>query len=368
MESKLKTCIVAGARPDFVKAAPLIRAIENSEGISYKLVYTGAEDDSDVEQSLFNDLQIKRPGICLGVKGTNLNEITGRVMNEFDRYLEANPADIVLIVNDLASTMAVAIVTKRRGIKLANLVAGTRTFDMNNPKEINRITIDGLSDFLFTAGISNNSIANREGANLSKVYLVGNILLDNLRHMRTALRRPTLMDTLKLTDGNYIVLTINRHALIDDKPKLSALISALLSATGDMPVVAPLREYARTAVEDIRSQLYTRTLCTTSSIGYANFCFLTAHAKGIVTDSDNVAEEATFNGIPCITLNSHIEHIETVNTGTNVLVGENPERLHDAAAAMAAGKWKEAELPDKWDGRTAERIIRILLEKLGSRA
>lgn len=364
----LNTCIVAGARPDFIKAAPLIRAIENSGGISYKLVYTGSDDDADVEPSLFKDLQIRRPEAFLGVNGTNLNEVTGRVMNEFDRYLEENPADIVIIVNDLASTMAVAIVTKRRGIGLANLVAGTRTFDMNNPKEINRITIDGLSDMLFTAGMSNNSIANREGASLSKVYLVGNILLDNLRHMRAWLHRPALMDTLKLRDGEYIVLTVNRKMLISDRVKLSALISALLSATGDMPVVAPLRGYARGPIEDVCAQLEAKSLIVTSSVGYAGFCYLTAHAKGIVTDSDNVAEEATFNGVPCVTLNDRVEHFETVSAGTNVLVGDDADSLNKAVCDMVAGKWKSSSLPDKWDGRTAERIIRILQEKFGAEA
>ena len=180
-----KICIVAGARPNFIKVAPVIRAIRNAQEagneISYQLVYTGKEDDTTLESSLFDDLGIQKPDAYLGVDCPNMNELTGQVMGQFERYLQQNATDVVIVVDDLASTMAVAIVTKKQGVQLAHIAAGTRSFDITMPKEINRLVIDGLSDILFTAGISNNSIANKEGAELSKVYMVVNVLIDLIR-------------------------------------------------------------------------------------------------------------------------------------------------------------------------------------------
>jgi UDP-N-acetylglucosamine 2-epimerase (non-hydrolysing) len=167
-----KVCIFTGARPNFVKVAPLIRAIETTEGISYQLVYAGTADDPSLEPTLFSDLQMPRPDVFLGVDCENLNELTGKVMATFEKYLEQHSTDTVIVVDDLASTMAAAIVAKKRGLRLAHLVAGTRSFDIHMPKEINRLVIDGLSDLLFTAGMGSSSIATREGAEISKIYMV----------------------------------------------------------------------------------------------------------------------------------------------------------------------------------------------------
>lgn len=356
-------CIVAGARPNFIKVAPIMRAIvkANSGGgdIDYKLVYTGKENDPTLEQVLFDDLCISRPNVYLGVDCQSLNELTGRVMSEFDKYLDANPTDAVIVVDDLASTMAVAIVTKKRGIKLAHLVAGTRSFDINMPKEINRLVIDGLSDLMFTAGDCSNSVAAREGAKMSQVYMVGNILMDTLRFNHDRLRRAAVFDTLHLHEGRYIVFTLNRNALISNTVNLSAMLSVMLSAANGTPIVAPLRETARRAVEKILHVNDDITII--NPLSYLEFGYLTANAKGIITDSGNVAEEATFNNVPCITLNSYTEHIETVKQGTNVLVGDNTDMLSVAISDMVNDRWKKSTLPDRWDGRTAERIIQILM-------
>ncbi len=367
--------IVCGARPNFIKVAPLIRLIDSAGdgNTTYQLVYTGSADDPDVESSLFSDLGIKAPSVFLDVVSTNINVITGQVMAAFEDYLSANNTDCVVVVDDLASTMGVSIVTKKKGILLAHIAAGTRSFDITMPKEINRLVIDGLSDILFTAGISNNSIANREGAELSKVYMVGNILMDNLRYVNG--RKPAGFDEyLSSQLGNafvpssqpYVVLTINRRALIADSYKLLSLIAAVTSSVGDVPVIAPLRQNAHDAVVAAAEGGHTdiKALHFTEPMGYCAFTYLTSHAAGIITDSGNVAEEATFNQVPCVTLNSYTEHIETVKTGTNVLVGENPDLLAAAVKDMVAGKWKKSGIPDRWDGRTAARILQILNERV----
>lgn len=347
-------CIFTGARPNFIKVAPLIRTIQNTDGCSFQLVYAGTEDDPTLESSLFDDLQIHRPDVFLGVDCENLNELTGRVMAEFERYLEQNNTDTVIVVDDLASTMAAAIVTKKRGLRLAHLVAGTRSFDISMPKEINRLVIDGLSDLLFTAGVGSSSIATREGAENHKIYMVGNILMDTLRYNHNRWTRPACLDGIE--DGEYLVFTINRKALLADEDNLCRMLQTISDVAGSLPVIAPLRGRALEMVSTFHFPL-----STLHSLSYLDFGYLTAHAKGIITDSGNVAEEATFNQVPCITLNSYTEHIETVKQGTNVLVGEDADCLREELQRMVTGQWKSSSLPDRWDGRTAERIVQILM-------
>ena len=181
-----KICLVVGARPNFVKVAPIIRAIERIGGATCQLVYAGSETDPTLEPSLFDDLQMRHPDVFLGVESQSLNEITAQVIAAFDSYLDRQSADVVIVVDDLASTMAAAITAKKRGVKLAHLVAGTRSFDISMPKEVNRLVIDALSDYLFTAGIKSNSVATREQqSESSQTYMVGNILMDTLRYNRT---------------------------------------------------------------------------------------------------------------------------------------------------------------------------------------
>ena len=362
----MNICIVAGARPNFIKVAPIIHAVKKARlqgsDVAYRLVYAGVESDPTLEKSLFDDLQIDRPDVFLGVDSKSLNEITGRVMGEFERYLEQYPTDVVIVVDDLASTMAAAIVTKKQGIRLAHLMAGTRSFDIKMPKEINRLVIDGLSDLLFTAGDGASNIATREGANLSQIYKVGNILMDTLRSNRNRWQRPAVADELGLEPGKYIVFTLNRKALIADRDNLSAMLGSMMKAAGDVPVVAPLRGLAQQTVEEIaKEQDAIANLRLITPLSYLEFGWLTSNAMGIVTDSGNVAEEATFNSVPCITLNSYTEHIETVREGSNVLVGEDPQLLAQAVTDMVGGQWKASSIPDRWDGRTADRIVQILL-------
>ncbi len=357
---KQKICIFTGARPNFVKVAPLIRAIRHNDECSYQLVYAGREDDPTLEPSLFSDLEMPCPDVYLGVDCENLNELTGRVMAEFEHYLELHPADSVIVVDDLASTMAAAIVTKKRGARLAHLVAGTRSFDITMPKEINRLVIDGLSDMLFTAGIGSSSIATREGAELHKIYMVGNILMDQLRYCRDRWQRPACLEGTE--DGHYLVFTLNRKALLASEDNLLLMLQAIAREAGDVPVIAPLRGLAARTVQVMmvkHPELQT-SICIIPSLGYLEFGYLTSHAKGIVTDSGNVAEEATFNHVPCITLNSYTEHQETVKQGTNVLVGEDAERLASELRRLLYGEWSTGQLPDRWDGRTAERIVSML--------
>ncbi len=353
-----KICILAGARPNFVKVAPLVRAISGSAEAECLLVYAGCEDDPTLEASLFDDLQMPRPQFFLGVDSVSLNEITSRVMAQFDAFLNDHPVDVVIVVDDLASTMAAAIVTKKRAIRLAHLVAGTRSFNINMPKEINRLVIDALSDYLFTAGVRSTGVATREQSEQSQTFMVGNILMDTLRFNYGRFKQPAALPA-DIREGEYIVFTLNRKALIADTENLGRMLKAISEAAGDVPVIAPLRPETAKVVATLVHQ--DSKFLLMGALSYLEFGWLTAHAKGIITDSGNVAEEATFNSVPCITLNDYTEHQETVSVGSNVLVGEDPEKLRAAVAQMVAGTWKKSALPDRWDGRTADRILQILL-------
>jgi UDP-N-acetylglucosamine 2-epimerase (non-hydrolysing) len=340
-----------------VKVAPLVRAISGSAEAECLLVYAGCEDDPTLEASLFDDLQMPRPQFFLGVDSVSLNEITSRVMAQFDAFLNDHPVDVVIVVDDLASTMAAAIVTKKRAIRLAHLVAGTRSFNINMPKEINRLVIDALSDYLFTAGVRSTGVATREQSEQSQTFMVGNILMDTLRFNYGRFKRPAALPDIR--EGAYIVFTLNRKALIADTENLGRMLKAISEAAGDVPVIAPLRPDTAKVVSTLVPQ--DSKFLLMGALSYLEFGWLTAHAKGIITDSGNVAEEATFNSVPCITLNDYTEHQETVSVGSNVLVGEDPEKLRAAVAQMVAGTWKKSALPDRWDGRTADRILQILL-------
>jgi UDP-N-acetylglucosamine 2-epimerase (non-hydrolysing) len=360
----MNICIVVGARPNFIKVAPIIRAIckakEQGRDIAYQLVYAGLKDDPTLEPSLFEDLQMPRPDVYLGVDCDNLNELTGQVMSAFEVYLQQNPTDVVIVVDDLASTMAAAIVTKKQGIRLVHLVAGTRSFDIKMPKEINRLVIDGLSDLLFTAGMGSNSIATREGAEISKIYLVGNILMDTLRFNYNRFQKPALFEQLGLKEKAYLVFTLNRKALISNQSNLKLMVEQMIANAHDIQIVAPLRQRAADAIKAMN--IKSPNFHIVEPLSYLEFGYLTAHAEGIITDSGNVAEEATFNSVPCITLNSYTEHIETVKVGSNVLVGEDADKLGEAVGQMTTGQWKKSAIPDRWDGRSAERIVQILLD------
>lgn len=361
----MKITIIAGARPNFMKIAPIARAIEAAQGmgksISYRLIYTGKKEDISLDASLFSDLNMREPDAYLGVESNNINVLTAGIITAFDQELTENPAHVVLVVDDLTATMSCAIVAKRQGVKVAHLVAGTRSFDMNMPKEVNRMIVDGLSDYLFTAGMSANRNLNQTGTERENVYYVGNILIDSIRYNHSRLLRPMWFSVLGLEPKNYLLFTLNRRVLTGDPVKLKALLEATIEAAQGLPIVAPVHAYVHNAIKAL--ELNAPNLHLMPPQNYLTFGYLINHAKGIVTDSGNVAEEATFLGIPCITLSNYAEHPETHTIGTNELVGEEPQALLHALQRLLKGEWKKGELPERWDGRTAERIVQILTEE-----
>ncbi len=360
----MKITIVAGARPNFMKIAPIIRAIDNTKdtghSITYRLVYTGKKNDTSIDDSLFSDLGIKEPNSYLGIDDKNFAELAAHIMIAFDKELIENPTQVVLVVDDLTATMSCAITAKKRGVKVAHLVAGTRSFDINMPKEMNRVITDNLSDFLFTAGSDANRNLNQTGTSDSNVFHVGNILIDTIRYNRTRLLKPAWFTVLGLEEDKYILLTLNKRSLLQNRANFKKLIETVVENNAGYKIIAPVRPYVEKAINEL--QINNDSLHVMPSQNYLHFGYLVEKAHAIITDSGNVAEEATFLGVPCISLSDYAEHPETHRIGTNELVGEDPERLKEALKKLHQGEWKEGKLPERWDGRTAERIIQILSE------
>ena len=359
----MKITIIAGARPNFMKIAPLYKAIkqakENGEDIIARLVFTGKKDEPSLEQSLFNDLGIAQPDSYLGVESNDYFQRMAGILVAFAQELEEHPAQLVMVVDDLTPTMACTLVARKKGIKVAHLVAGIRNFDLNTPKELNRLISDGLSDILFTAGQSANRNLTQTGVEQAKIYLVGNILMDTLRQNYHRFVRPKMFAELNLQDHSYILLTLNRRRLIENHEQLKALLTTLIEET-DLPIIAPVHDYVKEKIEELG--LPEDRLHLLSPQSYLKFGYLESHAKAIVTDSGNVAEEATFLGVPCISLNKYAEHPETVSIGTNYLAGQDADALKTALQSLKKGQWKEGHLPERWDGRTAERIVQTLCQ------
>ena len=362
ISEKMKISIIAGARPNFMKIAPLMRAIRSAQSsgkdIQVRLIYTGSPDNKSLEDSLFDDLDMPRPDAYLPVESDDFFQRLSGIIVAFAQELEAYPADLVMVVDDLTPTMACSIVAKKKGVRVAHLVAGIRSFDLNRPKEVNRLIADGLSDILFTAGMTANRNLNQTGIEQKHVHFVGNILLDTIRHNRNRLVKPVFLSQLNTEE--YILLTLNRRALLEQEDTLKKLMT-VLSVHSPYPIIAPLHGYVRDSLSALHIAF--DGLHITEPLPYLSFGYLIHHAKAIITDSGNVAEEATFLNIPCITLNDYAEHPETVSIGTNCLVGESPEALTEALQTLKAGRWKKGQLPERWDGRTAERIVQTLLEE-----
>ena len=245
----MKITIVSGARPNFMKIAPITRAIkaaqEAGKKISYRLVYTGRQDDTSLDASLFSDLDMKRPDGYLGVTGHDHSEVAAAIMLAFEKELNNHPAQVVLVVDDLTATMSCSIVAKKRGLKVAHLIAGTRSFDMNMPREVNRTIVDAISDYLFTAGMVANRNLNQEGMIPEYIHYVGNILIDTVRYNRHRLLQPVWFSTIGLEKRGYLLLTLNRHDLLTKKHVLKSLIQTLIEKSEGMPIIAPLHPYVQ---------------------------------------------------------------------------------------------------------------------------
>jgi UDP-N-acetylglucosamine 2-epimerase (non-hydrolysing) len=356
--------IIAGARPNFMKIAPIIGIISAAykEGydIYYRLIHTGQHYDKNMSDNFFEQLNIPHPDINLGAGGGTQAEQTAAIMIGYEKVLIEKRSDLCLVVGDVTSTMACSIVAKKMNIKVAHVEAGIRSFDLTMPEEINRMVTDSITDYFFTTSETANLNLKKAGFATESIFFVGNTMIDTLLKQRPRFQQPQIWQTLALKNEKYFVMTLHRPANVDQAEKLRELIAEITNNSKGLPIIFPV--HPRTAKIFKELGISAPNLHTVEPLGYLEFNYLVERAKCVITDSGGITEETTVLGIPCITLRDNTERPETVTVGTNELIGTNPKAIAPALKKLFAGAWKKGSIPELWDGQTANRIVNSLIK------
>ncbi len=360
----MKITLIAGARPNFMKIAPIIAAIRDKQQqgyeINYRLVHTGQHYDKNMSQSFFEQLNIPEPHVNLEAGGGSQAEQTANIMVSFVKELIEHRPDLVLVVGDVTSTLACSIVAKKLMVKVAHVEAGIRSGDITMPEEINRMVTDSITDYFFTTSDIANANLRKEGKEEEQIIFVGNTMIDTLLKQRSRFTAPAIFETTGLKPQGYLVMTLHRPANVDVQENLSLLISEIMNNSSGLPVVFPV--HPRTAKNLESSRLSYPNLHLVEPLGYLEFNYLVENAKAVITDSGGITEETTVMGVPCMTLRDSTERPETCTLGTNELLGTDPHAIKPAMERLFRGEWKKGSIPPLWDGHAAERIIESLME------
>lgn len=354
--------IIAGARPNFMKIAPIIRALEEASGrggsLGYRLIHTGQHYDQKMSGDFFEQLGIPEPDVNLGVGSGTQAEQTAGIMVRYEKVLAEKRSGLCLVVGDVTSTMACAITAQKLKIPVAHVEAGIRSGDWGMPEEINRMVTDSITNWFFTTSRLAGENLTRSGVDLERIFFVGNTMIDTLLSNLPRLHQPEFWDELSLRPKDYVVLTLHRPSNVDESAKLVAMLETIVAQRRGRKVIFPTHPRTAKALKDIGATFDGLYFC--EPLGYLEFNYLVKHSLAVVTDSGGITEEATVLGIPCMTLRDTTERPETVDIGTNELLGSNPDRLPQAFDRLFSDQWKRGEIPELWDGHAAERIVEVL--------
>lgn len=359
----VKILHVVGARPNFMKIAPVMKAIARAGFAEQRLVHTGQHYDVAMSDVFFTELGMPVPDLHLGVGSGTHAEQTARVLVGFEKVCAAEHPDLVVVAGDVNSTMACALDCAKLRVPCAHVEAGLRSFDLNMPEEVNRIVTDRLCEILLTPSADADENLRREGTPGERIFRVGNVMIDTLREHLPQARATGSISRLALEPGRFAVLTLHRASNVDDPRVLDALVGALETIQQELPIAFPVHPRTRKRLEEfgladrIRGM---RGLRTCAPLGYLEFLGLTSQAKLVLTDSGGLQEETTALGIPCLTLRENTERPVTIDEGTNVLVGVDPKRIVEETFAVLAGRGKGGRIPSLWDGRASERVAEVL--------
>ncbi|MDZ4257976.1 MAG: UDP-N-acetylglucosamine 2-epimerase (non-hydrolyzing) [Gemmatimonadales bacterium] len=360
--------IIAGARPNFMKIAPIIHALNASraaeQGIQYRLIHTGQHYDAKMSGEFFVQLNIPAPDINLEVGSGTQAEQTAAIMVRYEAVLRDRPSDLCLVVGDVTSTMACTITARKMGVKVGHVEAGIRSGDWSMPEEINRVVTDAITNLFFTTSEAANQNLKDVGATDEQIFFVGNTMIDTLLANLHRTTPPPFWDELALEPGGYFLMTLHRPGNVDNPEQLKAMLSSIGTACRDLPVVFPV--HPRT-LKNLDGLEIPANLKLVEPQPYLPFIYLARHAKAVITDSGGVTEETTVMGVPCLTLRDTTERPETVTMGTNVLVGTEPGALRPVLNQLFDGAWKQGAIPDLWDGNAGKRIVEVLLGLYGSK-
>lgn len=354
--------VIAGARPNFMKIAPILHAIQKLQtrgsNLRYRLVHTGQHYDASMSGDFFKQLGIPEPDVNLEVGSGTQAEQTASIMIKYEQLLLQAPSDLCLVVGDVTSTMACAIAAQKLRVPVAHVEAGLRSGDWTMPEEINRLVTDAISNLYFTTSEIANHNLRAAGAREEQIHFVGNTMIDTLLANLERLRPPPFWGTAGLQPGKYFVMTLHRPANVDDAAGFARLIDAVALGVRGLPVVFPVHPRTAKTLSTLPGR--PTTLLAVEPQPYLEFNYLVRHAAGVITDSGGVTEETTVLGVPCITLRDSTERPETVSVGTNELIGTDPAALKPALDKLFAGQWKKGAIPELWDGRTGPRIAEAL--------
>ncbi len=358
--------LITGARPNFMKIASIIHAIHAHQAqggaLQYRLVHTGQHYDTRMSGDFFRQLGIPEPDVNLEVGSGSQAEQTAEIMRRYERLLLEEPSQLCLVVGDVTSTMACTIVAQKMHISVAHVEAGIRSGDWTMPEEINRLVTDAITNYFFTTSeIANNNLRN-SGIPNERIFFVGNTMIDTLLNNFPKLQPPSFWDEKSLSAGSYFVLTLHRPANVDEGDSFVELLNAIGKNTQHSPVIFPV--HPRTAKTLAALDNLPDNIHFVEPQPYLEFNYLVKNAQAVITDSGGITEETTVLGVPCMTLRDTTERPETVTMGTNELLGTDPSALKPALDRLFAGQWKQGSIPEKWDGKTGERIVNILSKLL----
>lgn len=355
----MKITLIAGARPNFMKIAPIIKALHRAQSsgksFEYRLIHTGQHYDKNMSDHFFEELGIPHPHANLESGGGSQAEQTANIMVRFEKELLENPTDLVLVVGDVTSTLACSIVAKKLKTDVAHVEAGIRSGDLSMPEEINRMVTDSITDHFFTTSEMANQNLRNAGIAEERIHYVGNTMIDTLLEMQPSFRKPAFWDTVGLEAGHFLVLTLHRPANVDGENKLKALIEEIVKGSKGMPILFPVHPRTAKILQGIGIE--SPNLHMVEPLSYLQFNYLVKHAKAVITDSGGITEETTVMGVPCITLRDNTERPETVTIGTNELIGTNPAAIAPWMEKLQSGLWKKGGVPALWDGQTSDRIV-----------
>lgn len=356
----LKVLLIAGARPNFMKVAPIYAEMKRRpQDLQPLIVHTGQHYDAAMSDAFFADLGMPKPDVYLGVGSGSHAVQTAKIMTEFEPVVLSEKPDWVLVVGDVNSTIACALVCSKLGIKVAHVEAGLRSGDRTMPEEINRILTDAISDLLFTTSQDADVNLQKEGIPKDKIRFVGNVMIDSLLgHLKLAERSGVLND-LGITPREYGVLTLHRPSNVDDAETLSGILDAIAEISNEIPIIFPVHPRTRGRIEEfgLLPSINDSAIRLIEPLGYLDFMRLYSQSRLVLTDSGGLQEETTVLGIPCLTLRHNTERPVTIELGTNVLVGTDPGKIRQAAfEALGRQASSDASIPPLWDGKTAGRI------------